>query len=137
MQSKKTAKKSPKTTEEAVIVPETNPVAELKAARPSRSAKNAEKKPETATPSKTHRKASPVSAPAVSPEPANPVKVMAAAAGAEIAAVDSPIIDPVGTLTVPTEEVARLAYSYWVARGYSHGSHEDDWIRAEQELIKR
>jgi len=29
---------------------------------------------------------------------------------------------------------ARLAYSYWAARGYQGGSPEADWLRAEQEL---
>lgn len=32
------------------------------------------------------------------------------------------------------EEIARLAYSYWEARGCQDGSAEEDWIRAEQEL---
>jgi len=32
------------------------------------------------------------------------------------------------------EDVARLAYSYWEARGCQGGSPEEDWIRAEQEL---
>jgi hypothetical protein len=32
------------------------------------------------------------------------------------------------------EEIATLAYSYWVARGYTGGSPEEDWLRAEQEL---
>jgi len=31
-------------------------------------------------------------------------------------------------------ETARLAYSYWEARGGSHGSAEEDWLRAEQEM---
>lgn len=35
------------------------------------------------------------------------------------------------------EEIARLAYSYWVARGGQGGSPEDDWYRAEQELRAR
>jgi hypothetical protein len=35
----------------------------------------------------------------------------------------------------PTEEqIARLAYSLWQARGSVNGSPEDDWFRAEQEL---
>ena len=39
-------------------------------------------------------------------------------------------------LTVgPTQdEIAKLAYSYWEARGYTGGSPDEDWIRAEQEL---
>jgi len=35
------------------------------------------------------------------------------------------------------EAVARLAYSYWEARGYQGGSPEADWLRAEQELSAR
>jgi hypothetical protein len=31
-------------------------------------------------------------------------------------------------------ETARLAYSYWQARCGTHGSAEEDWLRAEQEM---
>ena len=31
-------------------------------------------------------------------------------------------------------EIARLAYSYWEARGCTGGSAEEDWFRAEQEM---
>ena len=34
-----------------------------------------------------------------------------------------------------TEDIARLAYSLWEARGGQDGSPEQDWFRAEQELI--
>lgn len=37
-------------------------------------------------------------------------------------------------LAVTREEIAKLAYSYWVARGYKGGSPEEDWLRAEREL---
>ena len=41
-------------------------------------------------------------------------------------------------LSVPqspsAEAIARLAYSYWEARGYQGGSPEEDWLRAEREL---
>jgi hypothetical protein len=33
------------------------------------------------------------------------------------------------------ENVAVLAYSYWEARGCPDGSPEEDWTRAEQELL--
>ena len=33
-----------------------------------------------------------------------------------------------------TEAIARLAYSYWEARGCTDGSPEEDWLRAEVEL---
>ena len=36
-----------------------------------------------------------------------------------------------------TEEVAALAYQFWIERGSPHGSHEEDWHRAEQELRSR
>lgn len=32
------------------------------------------------------------------------------------------------------EEIARLAYHYWLDRRGQHGSAEQDWLRAEQEL---
>jgi hypothetical protein len=32
------------------------------------------------------------------------------------------------------EDIAALAYSYWVARGFQDGSPEEDWLRAEREL---
>jgi hypothetical protein len=35
------------------------------------------------------------------------------------------------------EVVARLAHSYWEARGCEGGSPEEDWFRAEQELSGR
>jgi hypothetical protein len=37
----------------------------------------------------------------------------------------------------PREEVARLAYSYWEARGRQGGSAEEDWYRAEKEWDER
>jgi len=33
------------------------------------------------------------------------------------------------------EKIAQLAYSYWEARGYQHGSAEEDWYRAETEVL--
>jgi len=35
------------------------------------------------------------------------------------------------------EEIARLAYANWEARGRQDGSAEEDWYRAEQELLRR
>jgi hypothetical protein len=32
------------------------------------------------------------------------------------------------------DEVARLAYLYWLDRGCQNGSAEEDWLRAEQQL---
>ncbi len=33
------------------------------------------------------------------------------------------------------EKIALLAYSYWQARGCQGGSPEEDWYRAEQEIV--
>ena len=35
---------------------------------------------------------------------------------------------------VDREAIARLAYSYWEARGFAGGSAEEDWLRAEEEI---
>jgi hypothetical protein len=42
---------------------------------------------------------------------------------------------PGGPIT--RDEIARLAHSYWQARGCTGGSPEEDWFRAEEELKKR
>jgi hypothetical protein len=34
-------------------------------------------------------------------------------------------------------EIARLAYLLWEARGGVGGSPEEDWLRAEQEILAR
>ncbi len=70
-------------------------------------------------------------------------KTMSAAAGAEFVPSESTMIDPVGVIAAPEngtgpqhsrEDVAKLAYSYWIVRGYSHGMADEDWLRAEAEL---
>jgi len=35
------------------------------------------------------------------------------------------------------EEIAKLAYSFWETRGGFGGSAEEDWLRAEQEILAR
>jgi hypothetical protein len=35
------------------------------------------------------------------------------------------------------DEIARLAYLFWLDRGCQHGSAEEDWIRAEQQLRRQ
>jgi len=36
-----------------------------------------------------------------------------------------------------TEDIAKLAYALWEARGGNGGSAEEDWYRAEQEIRAR
>jgi hypothetical protein len=45
-------------------------------------------------------------------------------------------LPPVALPTPSHDEIARLAYAYWEARGRQHGSHEEDWYRAERELMR-
>ncbi len=33
------------------------------------------------------------------------------------------------------EEIAKLAHRFWSERGHQHGHHEDDWLRAEREIL--
>jgi hypothetical protein len=35
------------------------------------------------------------------------------------------------------EEISEVAYSYWESRGREHGHDVDDWVMAEQEVIRR
>lgn len=39
-----------------------------------------------------------------------------------------------GNAEIEPEEIARLAYLYWEARGSDSGSPEEDWLRAERQL---
>jgi len=49
----------------------------------------------------------------------------------EVMTVAVVAVTPAGSFQ---DAVARLAYSYWEARGCQGGSPEADWLRAEQEL---
>jgi hypothetical protein len=48
-----------------------------------------------------------------------------------------PAVETAQEAVLDHNEVARLAYSYWVARNYQHGSSVEDWLRAERELLGR
>ena len=37
----------------------------------------------------------------------------------------------------PREEIEKLARAYWEQRGYQDGFAEQDWLRAEQELLQK
>ena len=41
----------------------------------------------------------------------------------------------VETVTPTHEEIARLAQQFWAERGHTDGHAEQDWLRAEQELM--
>ncbi len=35
------------------------------------------------------------------------------------------------------QEVARLAYFFWMERGQEHGNAVEDWLRAEREVMSK
>jgi len=35
------------------------------------------------------------------------------------------------------QEIAQLAYQYWIDRSASEGTSEDDWFRAKNELMAK
>jgi hypothetical protein len=47
-----------------------------------------------------------------------------------------PAATPAATYKPTREDIAALAYSFWVARGCQNGSAEEDWLRAEGELCR-
>jgi hypothetical protein len=34
------------------------------------------------------------------------------------------------------DDIAMLAYQFWEERGRTHGNHEEDWQRAEQQILQ-
>jgi hypothetical protein len=46
------------------------------------------------------------------------------------------VAEQVTAFTPSHEEIARLAQQYWAERGWQDGQHEQDWLRAERELMK-
>jgi hypothetical protein len=64
--------------------------------------------------------------------PAKPRTTTAKAKLAAVAEVAAPT-----AIAVPThQEIALLAEKYWAERGWQDGAAEQDWLRAEQELMK-
>jgi hypothetical protein len=82
-------------------------------------------------PSKRKRTASPKAAPVAAPKPATAASHKHASK--KTAQETGQSAEPVRT--VSQEEIAQLAYSYWEARGFTPGSPEEDWLRAERELL--
>jgi hypothetical protein len=52
---------------------------------------------------------------------------------------DQEQFDPEATTQVQPnkEEIARLAYQYWLDRGSPDGTPDEDWFRAEEEVRSR
>lgn len=48
--------------------------------------------------------------------------------------VTRPVEETVEAAPIAREEIARLAFAKFVARGYTHGQAVNDWLSAEAEL---
>ena len=87
----------------------------------------------TQTPTKT-----PVQTPAKAPsqkEASAPAANKASAKSAEGGAETRVSLQAGAGKGAPTHgEIAKRAHGYWEQRGRQHGSHIEDWVRAEREL---
>jgi hypothetical protein len=122
MQSNKSSKKTQKNAKEAVAAPELGAAVEVtpkpRLARSTKTMSSTPKKNEAGenTLPKHHHKINSSVTPGTATAPASAAEN--GRAGRQ----------------VTQEEIAELAHSYWVARGYAHGFAEEDWLRAEREL---
>ena len=66
-------------------------------------------------------------------EPGSAVK--AAATTKPKAKTATKAAEPVASRTPSHEEIAQLAERYWAERGWQDGHAEQDWLRAEQDLL--
>jgi len=66
-----------------------------------------------------------------------PAKPRAAAGATKKTAPKKKTVAEQVAATTPThQEIAQLARRYWAERGWHEGQAEQDWLRAERELMK-
>jgi beta-lactamase class A len=65
-----------------------------------------------------------------------PAKPRATGSTTKTAAKKQTVAEKVKATTPTHKEIARLAEQYWAERGRQEGLAEQDWLRAEQELMK-
>jgi hypothetical protein len=63
-------------------------------------------------------------------------KAKAPAKPRKTAAKKEKVTQPTPSMKPSHEEIERLARLYWEQRGYQDGYAEQDWLQAEQELLK-
>ena len=69
---------------------------------------------------------------------ADTVKKAKAPAKPRKSAAKKELATPVSNGHMPSrDEVEKLAKKYWAQRGYQDGFAEQDWLRAEQELMQK
>lgn len=145
----KPSKKTQNTANEAPA--KTKPaIAGTKAKAPQAKAETAQMKTESdAAATKARRKPAAEKAEGTQVSAANPgtesPKVMAAAAnsehtssehaGTEVPFAVDLTAHPKGANGISREAIAQRAYHYWAERGFAHGYAEEDWARAEADLV--
>jgi len=72
---------------------------------------------------------------AVEGETGSVVKAAPKAAAKAKAVPKTATVDIAASPTPSYEEIARLAERYWAERGWQDGYAEQDWLRAERELL--
>jgi hypothetical protein len=72
---------------------------------------------------------------AVEGETGSVVKAAPKAAAKAKAVPKTAAVDIAASRTPSYEEIARLAERYWAERGWQDGYAEQDWLRAERELL--
>lgn len=65
-----------------------------------------------------------------------PAKARAAAGTAKKTTAKQTVAEKVIATTPTHEEIAQLAQQYWAERGRQDGQAEQDWLRAERELMQ-
>jgi Protein of unknown function (DUF2934) len=120
MQSSKTSKKTSKIVDKTTVAAEENTPAAEPVAKPRVSRSSKTKKEVSEMASGTHRHKSSYSSTSI------------ASASEEVKPLNE-----MPSHAVHPRQIAELAYSYWVERGYAHGAAEEDWLRAERVLTGR
>lgn len=137
MQSNKPSSKKTRPIAETgnAVVPEVKSTAAEATPKPRDKKSSTVKKSETieSTSAKHHRKATPPVLAENVPAP----KAMAASAGAGLSAASTTVRAADDQAPVTPERIAQLAHSFWEARDYRPGNPEEDWFRAETELLSQ
>jgi Protein of unknown function (DUF2934) len=68
-------------------------------------------------------------------ETGSAVKAAPKAAATKTTKVKAAAVDVAASRTPSYGEIAQLAERYWAERGWQDGQAEQDWLRAEQELL--
>ena len=63
-----------------------------------------------------------------------PITEMKVPAKPRAAAKPTLVAEKAAVPTPTRDQIALLAHRFWAERGYRHGSAEQDWFRAEQQL---